>query len=435
MRVESNARTYPRHLPLVPVEGRGAQIRDASGRWFYDCLAAAGAASLGWNHPVISEAIQQVLSSGAPLLSLDFPTPLRDAFFEELLGTMPHELAKDAVVHLCGPSGANAVEAALMAAEVATGGDEHVAMEGSFHGCTRGARAVSSGGGLRRSGGALDGRTYFLPFPQEYRCPYDAGGAESVRLATRAAESLFFGPHSPLSKPASIILECVQGEAGSLPAPGAWVRTLRECADRRDIPLVADEIQAGVCRTGTFWAFEHSGIVPDIVVASKGLGAGVPIAVIVMRGDLNVWRPGAFTGTFRGNSLAFATATATLRFAREQNLARQVAALGERLLGALRRVQSESDVIGDVRGLGLMAGVEIVDPEATPDRRGTRPPWAEGARIVQRACFDEGLIVEVGGAHENVIRFLPPLTISAAEVDIIVDLFARAMRKREGVKR
>jgi diaminobutyrate-2-oxoglutarate transaminase len=435
MKFESNARTYALNLPLVPVEGSGAQLRDASGRWYYDCLAAAGAAALGWNHPVINEAIQTVLASGAPLLTLDFPTPFRDAFCEELLRTMPPELAADGVVHLCGPSGANAVEAALTAAEVATGGDEHIAMEGAFHGCTRGARGVSTGGGLRRAGNALEKRAYFLPFPQEYRCPFGVGGAESVQLASRMAENLLFGPNTPLTKPASLIVECVQGEAGSLPAPAAWLRTLRECASRRGIPLIADEIQAGVCRTGATWSFEHGGIVPDIVVASKGLGAGVPIAVMVMRRDLNTWKPGAFTGTFRGNTMAFATATALLRFAREQDLATRVGVLGERLLAALRRVQNSASSIGEVRGRGLMAGVEIVDPDAPPDARGTRPPAAQRARALQRACFEEGLIVEIGGAYENVVRFLPPLTITAAEVEIIADLFARAVRKAEGAAR
>jgi diaminobutyrate-2-oxoglutarate transaminase len=432
MRFESNARTYALNLPLVPVEGRGAQLRDASGRWFYDCLAAAGAAALGWNHPVITEAIQTVIASGAPLLTLDFPTPFRDAFLDELLRTLPPELAVDAVVHLCGPSGANAVEAALTVAEVATGGDEHIAFEGAFHGCTRGARGVSTGGGLRRAGNVLDKRTHFLPFPQEYRCPFGVGGAQSVELASRMAENLLFGPSSPLGKPASIIAECVQGEAGSLPGAASWLRTLRECASRRGIPLIADEIQAGVYRTGAAWSFEHAGIVPDIVVASKGLGAGVPIAVIVMRGGLNVWKPGAFTGTFRGNTMAFATATAMLRFAREHDLAARVAVLGERLLAGLRRIQSTSSTIGDVRGRGLIAGVEIVDPDAPGDARGTRPPAAARARKLQQACFEEGLIVEIGGTHENVVRFLPPLTITAAEIDAITDLFARALRKTEG---
>lgn len=432
MRFESNARTYARNLPLVPVEGSGAQLRDASGRWFYDCLAAAGAAALGWNHPVITEAIQSVLASGAPLLTLDFPTPFRDAFIDELLRSMPPELASDAVVHLCGPSGATAVEAALTAAEIATGGDEHVALEGAFHGCTRGARGVSTGGGLRRAGVALEKRAHFLPFPQDYRCPFGVGGAEGVQLASRVAENLFFGPHSPLVRPASIVAECVQGEAGSLSAPAAWLRTLRECASRRGVPLIADEIQAGVCRTGATWSFEHSGIVPDVVIASKGLGAGIPIAVVVMRRSLNLWKPGAFTGTFRGNTMAFATATAMLRFAREQELPGRVALLGERLLGALRRVQRASSCVGEVRGRGLMLGVEIVAPDAPGDARGTRPPAPERARRLQSACFEEGLIVEIGGAHGNVVRFLPPLTITAAEVDIIADLFARALRKMEG---
>ncbi len=431
MIVESNARTYPLHLPLVPVEGKGTQLRDASGRWFYDCLAGAGAAALGWNHPVVRAAIEEVLASGAPLLTLDFPTPYQDAFVAELLRSLPPELRDDGVVHLCAPSGANAIEAALTVAEIATGGDEHVALEGAFHGCTRGARGVSTGGGLRRAGNALDKRTHFLPVPQEYRCPFRVGGAESVRLATCVAENLLFSPHSPLAKPASLLVECVQGEAGSLPAPAAWLRALRDGATRRAIPLIADEIQAGVCRTGTTWSFEHSGVVPDIVVASKGLGAGVPIAVIVMRRRLNTWRPGAFTGTFRGNTMAFATATATLRFAREQNLAQQVAAVGEHLLASLRSAQRNARSIGEVRGRGLMLGVDIVDLEAPADRRGTRPPAPEQARRLQRACFEEGLIVEVGGAHGNVIRFLPPLTITVAEVDIIGELFARALRKSE----
>jgi diaminobutyrate-2-oxoglutarate transaminase len=431
MRFESNARTYPLHLPLIPVEGRGAQLRDVSGRWFYDCLAGAGAAALGWNHPVIHEAIQSVLASGAPLLSLDFPTPLRDAFFDELLRSLPPELANDAVVHLCGPSGANAVEAALTVAEIATGGDEHIAMEGAFHGCTRGARSVSTGGGLRHAGVALNKGTYFLPFPQDYRCPFQVGGAESLKLATQVADNLLFSPHSPLTKPASIITECVQGEAGSIPAPAAWLQALRERSQRRGIPLIVDEIQAGVCRTGKTWSFEHSGIVPDILVASKGLGAGFPIAVIVLREHLNTWKPGAFTGTFRGNALAFASATATLRFAREQELAKRVEQLGERLLNALIRIQKGSQSIGDVRGRGLMLGIDIVDPDAPADRRGTRPPSPVRARRLQRACFEEGLIVEVGGANVNVIRFLPPLTITQAEVDIISELFARALRRSE----
>lgn len=429
MRAESNARTYARHLPLVPVEGRGVMIRDVSGRWFYDCLAGAGAASLGWNHEVVSEAIQRVLSSGVPWLTLDLPTPIRDAFMEELLRAMPAELARDGVIHLCGPGGANAIEAALVVAEAATGASEHVAMQGGFHGCSRGARSIS--GSLRTGRQDASDRCHFLPFPQRYRCPHGVGGDEGVRLSQRAAERLFSGAGRPAGGFASIVVECVQGEAGSLPAPAAFVQTLRACASEHGIPLIADEVQAGVCRTGAMWSFEHSGVVPDIVVASKGLGGGVPIAVIVMKSALNVWDAGAFTGTFRGNAMAFAASTAVLQFIRDQDLCRAVDARGAQLMSGLERIGMRTGMIGEVRGKGLMIGVEIVERDSEADPRGVRPASRRGARQLQRACFDEGLIVEVGGRDDNVIRFLPPLTVSAAEIEAIVELFGRAVSRSE----
>ena len=179
------------------------------------------------------------------------------------------------------------------------------------------------------------------------------------------------------------------------------------------------------------WSFEHSGVVPDIVVASKGLGGGVPIAVIVMKSALNVWGAGAFTGTFRGNAMAFAASTAVLQFIREQDLGRSVDARGAQLMSGLQRLGMRTGMIGDVRGKGLMVGVEIVEPDAEADARGVRPASRRGARQLQRTCFDDGLIVEVGGRDDNVIRFLPPLTVSAAEIEAIVERFERAVRRSE----
>ncbi|HTY28550.1 MAG TPA: aminotransferase class III-fold pyridoxal phosphate-dependent enzyme, partial [Mycobacterium sp.] len=191
---ESRASTYSQRLAITPVEARGARIRDVHGRWYLDCLAGAGAVSLGWNHPVVTEAIRKTLDSGEPLLSLDFHTPVRDAFVDDLLATLPPGLANDCVVHLCSPSGANAIEAALMLAEVATGRQEHIAVQGGFHGCSRAARSVSSGGGLRHQPISLSPAVHFLPYPQEYRCPFGIGGEEGVRLAINAIENLFTSP-------------------------------------------------------------------------------------------------------------------------------------------------------------------------------------------------------------------------------------------------
>ncbi len=422
---ESAAATYSRRLPIRPVEARGARVRADDGRWYVDCLAAAGAMSLGWNHPVVSEAVLKTVSSGEPLLSLDFHTPSRDRFVEELLSILPVRLAADASIHLCSPSGASAVEAALMLAEVATGGREHVGVQGGFHGCTRAARAASSGGGLRQQPVVLSPHASFLPYPQEYRSPFGVSGEQGVDLAIAAADALA-RPHSGVTAPASLIAEFVLGEGGVIPAPPRWGQALRRTASTLGIPLIADEVQAGMYRTGPAWAFQHCGIEPDMVVISKGLGSGIPIAVLVVRKEFDVWEPGAFTGTFRGNAMAFAAASAVMRFARENGLRGQVTAHGKVFLDGLNAIASRSKLIGDVRGIGLMLGVEIVDPDL-PWPHDAGAPAPQLAADIQRACLHHGLIVETGGQYGNVVRFLPPLTIEEPDIAAALNAFESAI--------
>ncbi|WP_423488705.1 aminotransferase class III-fold pyridoxal phosphate-dependent enzyme [Mycobacteroides sp. PCS013] len=422
---ESRAATYSRRLPIRPIEARGARVRADDGRWYVDCLAAAGAMSLGWNHPVISEAVMKTVSSGEPLLSLDFHTPSRDRFVDELLSILPVRLAADASIHLCSPSGASAVEAALMLAEVATGGREHVGVQGGFHGCTRAARAASSGGGLRQQPVVLSPQASFLPYPQEYRSPFGVGGEQGVELAIAAADALA-RPNSGVTAPASLIAEFVLGEGGVIPAPPRWGQALRRTASTLGVPLIADEVQAGMFRTGPAWAFQHCGIEPDMVVISKGLGSGIPIAVLVVRKEFDVWEPGAFTGTFRGNAMAFAAASAVIRFARENGLRAQVTTRGKTFLDGLNAVASQSKLVGDVRGVGLMLGVEIVDPDL-PWRDAAGAPAPELAAEIQRACLHHGLIVETGGQYGNVVRFLPPLTIEESDIAAALNAFESAL--------
>ncbi len=424
---ESAACTYSKRLPIVPIEARGAQVRDSSGRWYLDCLSAAGAMSLGWNHPVVTEAIRRTLDSGAPLLTLDFHHPLRDVFVEDLLATLPPGLADDCVVHLCSPSGANAVEAALMLAEIGTSGHEHVAVQGGFHGCSRAARGVSSGGGLRRQPVDLSGAVHFLPYPQDYRCPFNRGGQTGIDLAIAAVEKLFGSPHSGLRAPASVLMEFVLGEGGVVPAVPSWARAIRRAATANGIPLIADEVQAGMYRTGRAWAFEHCDVEPDMIAISKGLGSGMPIAVLVIRRKFDAWTEGAFTGTFRGNTLAFAAASAVLRYAARSGIAEHVTDVGAQLKQGLNGIATHASIVGDVRAIGLMAGVEIVDPLAGRDARGVGAPAPELAAEIQQACLTLGLIVELGGQHSNVVRFLPPLTIAETEISDILDRFHDAV--------
>ncbi|GGR24442.1 hypothetical protein GCM10010251_45660 [Streptomyces aurantiogriseus] len=366
---ESAARTYARALPIVPVRARGLTIEGADGRRYLDCLSGAGTLALGHNHPVVLEAIRKVLDSGAPLHVLDLATPVKDAFITELFRTLPPELAGRARVQFCGPAGTDAVEAALKLVRAATGRTGVLAFTGAYHGMTAGS--------LEASGGAFDVRVTRLPYPQDYRCPFGVGGERGAELAARWTESVLDDPKSGVRPPAGMILEPVQGEGGVIPAPDAWMRRMRQITADRSIPLIADEVQTGVGRTGAFWAVEHSGVTPDVMVLSKAIGGSLPLAVIVYRDDLDIWEPGAHAGTFRGNQLAMAAGTATLAYVRANGLADRAATLGAHMLGQLRQLARQFPCMGHVRGRGLMIGIEMVDPEGACGN--SEPGWEGGS--------------------------------------------------------
>ncbi|WP_078947622.1 aminotransferase class III-fold pyridoxal phosphate-dependent enzyme [Streptomyces griseus] len=466
---EPAARTYARALPIVPVRARGLTVEDAHGRRYLDCLSGAGTLALGHNHPVVLEAIRKVLDSGAPLDVLGLATPVEDAFVTELFHTLPPGLAGHARVRFCGPAGTDAVEAAFDLVRAATGRTGVLAFTGAHHGAS--------------ADGAFEARVARLPYPQDYRCPFGVGGERGAELAARWTESVLDAPDSDVRHPAGMILEPVQGEGGVIPAPDTWMRRMRRLTTDRSIPLIADESDTGVGRTGAFWAVEHSGVTPDVMVLSKAIGGSLPLAVVVHRADLEEpadptrladlagRRPGAPRGTFRGNQLALAAGTATLAHVRANRLAERAATLGARVLGQLRELGDEFDRVGEVRGRGLMIGVELVDPTADgvprcdgrprPEdpRRSQGPPRSADspastglpqptstphpaapalAAAVQRECLRRGLIVDVGGPHGSVVRLLPPLTITdeqaAAVVDRLTDAVGAAVRAhRDGV--
>ncbi|WP_256105051.1 diaminobutyrate--2-oxoglutarate transaminase family protein [Streptomyces sp. ODS05-4] len=437
---ESAARTYARSLPIVPVRARGLTIEGADGRRYLDCLSGAGTLALGHNHPVVLEAIRKVIDSGAPLHVLDLATPVKDAFTTELFATLPAGLADDARIQFCGPAGTDAVEAALTLVRTATGRSGLLAFTGAYHGMTAGALAAS--------GGAQDVRVTRLPYPYDYRCPFGIGGQRGAELAARWAENLLDDPKAGLPAPGGMILEPVQGEGGVIPAPDAWMRRMRALTADRSVPLIADEVQTGVGRTGAFWAVEHSGIVPDVMIMSKAIGGSLPLAVIVYRSALDQWRPGAHAGTFRGNQLAMAAGAATLAYVRENRLAERAATLGARMLGRLQGLAAAHPCVGDVRGRGLMLGVELVRPEGEPaptsDREDARsgdaspvpgagapPADPKLAVAVRRECLRRGLIVELGGRHNAVVRLLPPLILTDEQAEAVLDRFADALAAAE----
>jgi diaminobutyrate-2-oxoglutarate transaminase len=406
-------------------------VEGADGRSYLDCLAGAGTLALGHNHPVVLEAVHRVLDSGAPLHTLDLATPVKDEFTSALFDVLPPGLARDARVHFCGPAGTDAVEAALKLTQTATGNGGLLAFTGAYHGMTAGALAATGNVAVRAQLAAPALDVTRLPFPYPYRCPFGLGGSRSAEIAARYTESLLDDPAGGVLPPAAMIVEPVQGEGGVVPAPDEWLRAMRRITAERGIPLIVDEVQTGVGRTGAFWAIEHSGVTPDVMVLSKAIGGSLPLAVIVYKSDLDEWTPGAHTGTFRGNQLAMAAGAATLRHVAEADLAGRAAKLGDWLVKELRNVAEQRSCVGEVRGRGLMIGLEIVEPDAAPDDLGARPAAPALAAAVRSECLRRGLIVELGGRYDTVLRLLPPLIMSDAEADAVLDRLAEALKAAE----
>ena len=422
-RQESNARTYPRRIPLVLARAQGIYVQDSRGQVFIDCLAGAGTLALGHNHPVVVESLQQALASGAPMHTLDLATPVKDAFVQELFACLPEPFARKARVQFCGPTGADAVEAAVKLTRTATRRQTVLAFHGAYHGMTLGTLSLSGNLGPKNALGGLLAGVHFLPYPHNYRCPFGSSDGLSAAKSLRYIEHLLQDPESGITQPAAMILEPVQGEGGVIPAPAEWLRGIRELADQGQFPLIFDEIQCGIGRTGQMFAFEESGIIPDVITVSKAIGGGLPLSVMLYTEELDQWSPGAHAGTFRGNQLAMAAGTATLRFIRQEQLPQLVQKTGSQLLTRLRQLKGEFDWIGDVRGRGLMLGMEIVSPTSSES-----PPPADGAlaKRFQRACLERGLIVELGGRHSATVRFLPPLIITEKEIEHVAEILYQA---------
>lgn len=426
---ESNARSYPRRIPLALQRAHGIYVEDVEGRVFIDCLAGAGTLALGHNHPVVIEAIRQVLDDGLPLHTLDLTTPVKDRFVQDLFELLPADFARNAKVQFCGPTGSDAVEAALKLVKIATGRGTMLAFHGAYHGMTQGAlNLMGSLGPKRPLGGMLQG-VQFLPFPYDYRCPFGLEGQAGVQAGLRYIDTVLNDPEGGVPAAAGMIFEAVQGEGGVVPAPDAWVRGIRRLTQDAGVPLIVDEVQTGFGRTGKLFAFEHAGIVPDVVVLSKAIGGSLPLSVVVYRGELDQWQPGAHAGTFRGNQMAMAAGSATMRFIQAESLHEHAQRAGQRLMAGLRQLQSEYPQIGDVRGRGLMVGVEVIAPEAPRNAHGhpqAAPAWASA---LQAECLRHGLIVELGGRHGSVVRFLPPLIMTERQIDHVVEIVARAASK------
>ncbi len=405
--LESEVRVYCRKFPIVFDRAQGAELRAADGRTFIDFFCGAGSLNYGHNHPYIKRQLIDYLASDGITNGLDLYTTAKRDFltrFREVVLT-PRNL--DYKVQFCGPTGANAIEAAIKLARKATGRPGIVSFSGSFHGMSHGALSVTGASHARSAGATGPSSVTFVPFADGPSGPFD-----SVGYLARMLDD----PSSGLDLPAGIIVEPLQMEGGVYPAPAGWLQQLRSLTSRLGILLICDEIQVGCGRAGTFFCFEDARIVPDIVTLSKSIsGYGLPMSLALLQRDLDVWEPGEHTGTFRGNQLAFVAAAAALELWQQPDFGNGLAAAA-RSLDRFGREISELDPRIIVRGRGMVLGIDL-----------RQAGGASRAEAVQQQCFNDGLIVELCGRGDEVVKVMPPLTIDPDRLERGLQVLHRAV--------
>ena len=412
-RLESNVQSYARNFPAIFNHARGSELRDVHGRRYLDFLAGAGSLNYGHKNPVFKEALIDYIQEDGITHSLDLHTEAKERFLEAMqyIILAPRGL-DDYVMQFTGPTGTNAVEAALKIARKATGRTNVVYFTNGFHGVSMGALSVTGNQYLRRAAGVPLGNTTAMPFDG-----YLGGEVDTIAHLER----MLSDPSSGMELPAAVILETVQGEGGLNVASTEWLQRLQALCSERKILLIVDDIQAGCGRTGTFFSFEPAGIKPDIITLSKSLsGYGLPLALVVLKRSLDVWKPGEHNGTFRGNNHAFVTATVALeKYWRTPEFGQQVSAKGEYLRKRLQVLADKySPDLVDVRGRGMMIGVRCADPKR--------------AAAVTAKAFEYGLIIERAGPEDEVIKCMMPLTTSYDELDEALEILNHAMAQEFG---
>ncbi|MFN7923189.1 MAG: diaminobutyrate--2-oxoglutarate transaminase [Bryobacteraceae bacterium] len=393
VRHESEVRTYCRSFPAVFTRARGAEIFDEDGRRWIDFFAGAGALNYGHNPPEIKAKLVEYLESDGIAHALDLHTAAKREFLEAFASVIFEPRGLDYKIQFCGPTGANSVEAALKLVRKATGRSHVAAFTGGWHGMSAGALGVTSRRDHRKSAG--------VPLSHVTRFRFPAG-PRAFPETLDYIRDLLEDTHSGIELPAAFLLEAVQAEGGVYAAPTEFLRGLRSLCDQYGILLAVDEVQTGCGRTGPFFAFEEAGIVPDVVCVSKSIGGyGLPMSLLLIRPHLDVWAPGEHTGTFRGNQLAFVAAAAALDHWKSARFRAEVERKSRLAMEFLSREAARIDRRIEVRGRGLLVGVDLADCGG-----------GNAADLVSRRCFEHGLMIETCGRRGAVLKLLPPLVIS-----------------------
>lgn len=414
-RYESNVRSYCRNFPTIFETAQNARMTDTQGRSYLDFLSGAGTLNYGHNNPAIINPVMSYMQKGGIVHSLDMHTAAKAEFLATLTDLILKPRQLDYRIQFPGPTGTNAIEAALKLARKVTGRTGIIAFSNGFHGMTLGALAATAATSKRHGAGQPLSNTSFMPY-EGYLGPT----IDSMQVI----ESMLRNVGSGIDAPAAFLVEMVQGEGGLNAASNSWIKRLAELAHDIGALLIIDDIQAGNGRTGNFFSFEPAGINPDIVVLSKSLsGFGAPFSLVLIRPDLDSWKPGEHNGTFRGNNLAFVGATAAIKtYWPDTNFANDVVRKSAWVRQALESIVATlPHGLATIRGRGLFTGMAFSDPQI--------------ANHAARQLFKEGMVIETCGPKDEVLKLLPPLTIPDADLELGLSLIERAVYRAANLTR
>jgi 4-aminobutyrate aminotransferase len=420
--LEADARiispSYTRSYPLVAKRGHGVVIEDVDGNEFFDFSSGIAVTSTGHCHPEVVAAIQKQAGELIHMSGTDF-------YYESMI-TLGDRLSKIAPMKgphkvYYGNSGAEAIECALKLARYHTKRQHIIAFYGAFHGRTMGALSLTASKPQqhRRFSPLVPGVTH-IPYPNLYRRPAGTDADEYAIAVAHFLEEKVFATDIAPEEVAAIFVEAIQGEGGYLPAPPAFMRELRRICDKHGILLVCDEVQSGCARTGKWWAIEHTGVEPDMITIAKGIASGMPLSVTLTKAEIMDWVPGSHASTFGGNPVAIAAALATLDVLEREGL-KNAEAMGKHILQRISKWPETMPLVGDVRGRGLMLGVEFVS-----DKVKKTPAGDLRDKVVEHA-FEKGMLYL--GAGPNTLRIAPPLIVSAEQCDIALDILEESIRE------
>ncbi len=405
--MESAVQSYARAFPVVFNRAQGSYLYDEEGNAYLDFLAGAGSLNYGHNNPLLKRALLDYIESDGITHGLDMHSSAKARFLEVFREQILKPREMDYRMQFTGPTGTNAVEAAMKLARKVTGRTNIISFTNGFHGCTLGAVAATGNQHHRGGAGVELGNVTRMPF-----CGYHGRDADTLKMMDR----LLSDPSSGVDKPAAVILEAVQGEGGLNVAANDWLRGLEKLCRKHGMLMILDDIQAGCGRTGTFFSFESSGIRPDIITLSKSLGGyGLPLAVVLLSPELDQWLPGEHNGTFRGNNHAFVTAAAAIEhYWKDDSFSRDVQTKAELVTKRFKKIaEKQGQTELRLKGRGLMQGLECRSGEI--------------ASAVTAEAFKRGLVIETAGNRSQVVKCFCPLTVSEQELNKGLDILEQSV--------